>query len=270
MITRGVLLPKNVRSKFIPLNNDLRKLEAFLPSLNKDWRSNQRIKSKPFQAETMDAIKTFIGRGWNVVGGYEKRGKNRKIQNHHIKMVHPDLAIKNNKGKNEACALLNISNSCNGSSPLDFNIGMYRQVCSNGMVAHTKYSQGKINHTEKDLNDFNQIICNFEGKTQLVIDEFGKLKEKELSPQQMVEMAASAAELRFGENHDINIDQLLNSIREEDEGNDVWSVYNRIQENITQPGMIVDNTGKLIGGITDVSQDINLNKQLFNLAHAYA
>ncbi len=39
---------------FIPLNNDINKLSAFIPSLDSGWRANQRIKSKPFMVESLD------------------------------------------------------------------------------------------------------------------------------------------------------------------------------------------------------------------------
>lgn len=264
--SRKIVLPRNVRDKFIPLNNDLTKLRVFLPSLDKNWRKNQRIESKPFQAETLDAVKEFLDRGWNVVGGYEKRASNRKVSNHYVKMMHPDFAV---KGEN-TYATLDISNSCKGSSPLSFDLGVWRQVCANGMVAQTKYSSAKVNHIEADINNLERIINQFDRNAPKVMSEFTQLKEKQLSPSEMLTLANSATELRFGKNHNIDTSQLLNIVREEDRGNDIWSVYNRIQENITQPGMLVDNNGRLINGVTDVAQDIRLNKELFSLVNAYA
>ena len=41
-----------MKNHLIPLNNDLKKLVAFIPSLEKNWRDNQRIDSKPFQIES--------------------------------------------------------------------------------------------------------------------------------------------------------------------------------------------------------------------------
>jgi hypothetical protein len=83
-------------------------------------------------------------------------------------------------------------------------------------------------------------------------------------------MATRAATLRFGKNNSINVEQLLNTVRDEDKGDDVWTVFNRIQENLTQPFRIFDKTGKLLDGITNVNADTRINKELFQLAHAYA
>ena len=79
-----------------------------------------------------------------------------------------------------------------------------------------------------------------------------------------------AADARFGKGHRIDVSQLLNVVRDEDKGDDVWTVFNRIQENLTQPHRITDRFGNNIGGVTDVAEDTRINKELFELAHAYA
>jgi hypothetical protein len=255
---------------FIPLNNDINKLSAFVPSLNKEWRDNQRIASKPFQIESLDAIREFQHQGWNITGALENRGKNRKVSSHLIEMEHPDFKILNEKGQTEAVATMNIRNSCNGSSPMELDLGAYRQVCANGAVAHTSYSNAQIPHSEKGQYSLQEILCDLGIRTQGVMDEFNKLKNSNLTSKQAMDMAMEAATLRFGENHNINVEQLLNVVRDEDRGDDVWTVFNRIQENLTQPQRILSKDGRLLGGVHDASEDTRINKGLFQLAHAYA
>lgn len=255
---------------YIPLNNDINKLSAFIPSLNKDWRDNQRITSKPYQIESLDAIREFQRQGWNIAGALEDRGKNRKVTNHSIKMEHPDFRILDKKGQTEAVATMNIQNSCNGSKPMELDLGTYRQICSNGAVAHTSYSHSKVAHTEKGHYSLNEILCNLGIRTQGVMDEFNKLKDSNLTPKQAMAMATDAAAIRFGKGHEINIEQLLNVVRDEDKGDDVWTIFNRIQENLTQPHRISDNNGRLLSGVNGVYEDTRVNKELFQLAHSYA
>ena len=78
-------------------------------------------------------------------------------------------------------------------------------------------------------------------------------------------LATQAAEIRFGKGHRVDVSQLLNVVREEDKGDDVWTVFNRIQENLTQPHRITDVFGNNIGGVTDVAEDTRINKELFEL-----
>jgi hypothetical protein len=254
----------------IPLNNNIDKLVAFVPSLNKDWRNNQLIKSKPFQIESLDVVREFQQQGWYIKGASEIRDKSRKIKNHFIKMEHPDFIIRNKKGQTEAVANMTIQNSCNGSKPLEMDLGVYRMICSNGAIAHTSYSNAKVSHTEKGLYSLNEILCDLGIRTQGVINEFDKLKHKDLSAREMMALASDAANVRFGIGNKVNAAQLLNVIRDEDKGNDIWTVFNRIQENLTQSNRIKDANMKLLGGVSNVYEDTRINKELFQLAHSYA
>ena len=73
----------------------------------------------------------------------------------------------------------------------------------------------------------------------------------------MRKLAYEAATLRYNNLEDINIDDLLSINRIEDEGNSLWTVFNRIQENLT-------------ADVSNLNEDIRLNKQLFAIADRYA
>ena len=253
----------------IPLNNDINKLSAFIPSLDKDWRASQRINSKSTMVESLDAVRELQRQGWNIAGAYEQRNKqNRKVGSHFIRMEHPDFKVTNSKGKTDAVATMNIFNSTTGAKPMELDLGAYRQVCSNGMIAHTSYSNAKVPHTEKGQYSLQEILCDLGIRTQGVMEEFNKLKERDLSPQEAMHLATQAAEIRFGKGHRIDVSQLLNVVREEDKGEDVWTVFNRIQENLTQPHRITDHLGNIMNGITNVEEDTRINKELFELVAA--
>lgn len=253
--------------KFIPLDNNIDKLIAFVPSLDKNWRDNQLIKSKPYQIETLDVVKHFQDEGWNIKGSYQTRKKNNKVSSHHVKMEHPDLIIKNNKGQREALANVLISNSCNGASPMTLDIGAYRMVCSNGLYSIDSISHAEIKHNEKNISHLPEIIGNFNLKADKVLNEFKKLKEVQLSSKQRSELAFKAAGLRFGNNINFDAEQLLNIHRKEDEDDSLWSVYNRIQENLTKSNVLIDRDGNLIGGVNNINEDVKINQQLFELAY---
>jgi len=105
---------------------------------------------------------------------------------------------------------------------------------------------------------------------QSYFNEFDKLKHKDLSAREMMALASDAANVRFGIGNKVNAAQLLNVIRDEDKGNDIWTVFNRIQENLTQSNRIKDANMKLLGGVSNVYEDTRINKELFQLAHSYA
>jgi len=148
---------------------------------------------------------------------------------------------------------------------MELDLGAYRQVCSNGAIAHTSYSSTSVPHTEQGQYTLQEILCDLGIRTQGVMEEFNKLKEKNVSPQEAMTLATRAAEIRFGKGHRIDVSQLLNIVREEDKGDDVWTVFNRIQENLTQPHRIVDHLGNVMNGVSSIEEDTRINKELFEL-----
>jgi hypothetical protein len=249
--------------KFIPVNNNLDKARAFANSLDNNFITNvQKIKQKEFYIPTLDVVQKLQNEGWTIQGVDEARAKNRKIVSNYVQMRHPDFSVKNSKGKDEAIAAVTISNSCSGNKPLQLDLGAYRQVCSNGLVMFDVDAESsKIQHTRVNARDLDLFIFNLSTKSDKLIKEINAMKDKNMSYDQIRRLAYNSAKLRFNEDDDkFDIDALLKVNRVEDENNDVWTVFNRIQENLTHD-------------VKNKEEDIWLNKQLFNLVNqemAYA
>ena len=243
--------------KFIPVNNDLNKAKAFANTLDPNYISKvQRIKQKEFYIPTIDAVQKLQKEGWMINGVDEQRNKKtRKITHNYVQMTHPDFAVKNSKGKDEAYSSITIKNSCSGDQPLQMSLGAFRMVCSNGLVRFDEHAESeKIKHIEVNYRDLDRFVHSLNNKAQDVIAQLNTWKEKDMTFEQMRDLAYNAAKLRFNEtDEDFNPDALLRVNRAEDEGNDVWTVFNRIQENLTHD-------------VKDKQTDIWLNQQLYDLA----
>jgi hypothetical protein len=105
--------------------------------------------------------------------------------------------------------------------------------------------------------NLDRFITSVTNKTGKLLNEVSEMKHKGLSLEEMRKLATEAASLRYNDLEDINIDDLLIVNRVEDESNDLWTVFNRIQENLTHD-------------VNNMNEDIRLNKQLFSLANQYA
>ncbi len=168
-----------MKYKFIPVDNDLNKAIAFANSLDQNNVINvQKIKQKEFYIPTLDVITKLQDSGWHLKGVAEQRGKNRKISNNFIQLQHPDFAIQNSQGKNEAFTSITLSNSCNGSSPLQMDLGTYRLVCSNGAIAFDGFEQNKIKHTEINYRDLDRLVASMNVRaskllTDVNLEQFG-------------------------------------------------------------------------------------------------
>jgi hypothetical protein len=248
-----------MRNKFIPVDNDLNKAIAFANTLdNNNIRNVQRIKQKEFYIPTLDVITKLQDEGWQLSGVAEQRGKNRKITSNYVQLQHPDFAVQNSKGKDEAFTSITLSNSCNGSRPLQMSLGLFRQVCTNGLIRFDQHAETeKIKHIEVNARDLDRFVVSMNGKASQLLTEVNEMKHKGLSLEDMRKLAHEAARLRYNNLDDINIDDLLIVNRVEDESNDLWTIFNRIQENLTHD-------------VKNMNEDIRLNQQLFSLVESFA
>jgi hypothetical protein len=107
-----------------------------------------------------------------------------------------------------------------------------------------------------------------------------KFKSTILSQEQKVEFAKKALETRFekvNENQNIikdygiNIEEVLKPTRKEDEGNDLWNVFNVLQEKM------IDGDFEYISGVKlrkarrvkNFKQDLKINKELYEIASQF-
>jgi hypothetical protein len=102
--------------------------------------------------------------------------------------------------------------------------------------------------------------------------QFEALKNTTLTSKQLSDLLHKASKLRdFDSNTSLAVrNQLLNVHRDEDKGDDLWSVYNRLQENLIKPNMLINADGKIIGGVSNPFENIKVNQDLYELVEAYA
>jgi hypothetical protein len=247
-----------MKYKFIPVDNNINKAIAFANTLDSNNIKNvQRIKQKPFYIPTLDAVEMLQKDGWLIKGVAEQRNSGRKVSSNYVQMQHPDFSILDKKGKTEALASITISNSTSGNSPLNLDLGAFRLVCSNGAVRFDRAAESKIKHTEINYKQLPEIIAKLNNKALVLSDVINEMKHIQLSTDDIKKFAFDAARLRFDDLTDVNIDDVFKVNRIEDESNDLWTVFNRIQENLT-------------ADVSNFSNDIRLNQQLFSLADQYA
>lgn len=131
-------------------------------------------------------------------------------------------------------------NSHDGSSCFDIRGGMYRFVCSNGMVCGDDIARVKVKHTGDIVQDV------IEGTFQVVqaFDRITADRERmmsiNLAHDERLALASAIIPLRFDVDHvqdsPIRPEQLLQVRRYEDRANDLWTTFNVIQENVIKGG----------------------------------
>jgi len=217
--------------------------------------------------------------GWGVVDAKQvKARKNQGYQKHMVVFGNDDITITGKDGDTVMPRIL-MTNSHDGKNSFQFQAGLYRLVCSNGLViADAEFANMKIRHMGYDLNELSTVISEIVEKLPLTVECMNKLKAKQLSEQEQVEFAKEALATRLSEKEiskytSDDIVELLNPTRKEDNGNDMWSVYNVIQEKIIH-GMFdvygVKGKTRKARKIKNFKQDTKVNQELYELALSYA
>lgn len=161
-------------------------------------------------------------------------------------------------------------NSHDGSSSYQMLPGLFRAVCCNGLVCGTSFGEVRVPH-KGDVVE--KVI---EGAYE-VLGVFDRMEEKRdamqsllLPPPAQQALAKAALAYRFGEEHQpVTESQVLSARRWQDEQNDLWSVFNRLQENLSKGGL----SGRSAQGkrsrtraVNDIDGDIKLNRALWVMA----
>ena len=212
--------------------------------------------------------------GWNVVDAKEiKARKNQGFQKHMLVFANPEIVINGNDGDTVFPRIL-LTNSHDGKNAFTFKAGLFRLVCSNGLViADEQFGEMKIRHMGYDFEALQTLITEMVEKLPLTVESMNKFKNKQLSEDQKQKFALEALGLRFDtENKTFNVSEFLTPTRKEDEGNDLWSVFNLVQEKLVN-GMVDYRAGskqRKARRIKNFQQDVKLNSELYELALAYA
>jgi hypothetical protein len=212
--------------------------------------------------------------GWNVVDAKEiKARKNQGFQKHMLVFANPEIVINGVDGDTVFPRIL-LTNSHDGKNAFTFQAGLFRLVCSNGLViADEQFSSMKIRHMGYDFEALQLLITEMVEKLPLTVESMNNFKNKQLSNEQKQQFALEALGLRFDtENKTFNVDEFLTPTRKEDSGDDLWSVFNLVQEKLVNGMFDYRSASKTRKArrIKNFQQDIALNTELYKLALQYA
>lgn len=163
-----------------------------------------------------------------------------------------------------------ILNSHDGASSFQLLPGIFRSVCTNSLVCGQSFGEIRVPHRG---NVVERVI---EGAYE-VLGVFDQVEEKReamqsllLPPQTQQALAKAALTYRFGEEHQAVTEvQALSPRRWQDEKNDLWTVFNRLQENLSKgglPGRSAQGKRRRTRAVNGIDGDLKLNRALWVMA----
>lgn len=163
-------------------------------------------------------------------------------------------------------------NSHDGSSSYQMLAGMFRFVCQNGLVCGDTVAEVRVPHkgnvTDHVIEGAFEVLHGF-GQVQ---DSRDSMRAITLDEGEAEIFARSALTLKYddsGKALPITENQILRPRRFDDNRPDLWSVFNRVQENLVKGGL----SGRAANGrqrstrpVQGIDQNVRLNRALWLLA----
>ncbi|MEX8626403.1 DUF932 domain-containing protein [Salmonella enterica] len=163
-----------------------------------------------------------------------------------------------------------ILNSHSGESSFQLLPGIWRQVCANGLVCRQSFGEIRVPHRGDIAGRVIEGAYDVLGMFDRVEEKREAMQSLLLPPPAQHALAKAALTYRFGEEHQpVAATQILTPRRYEDRKDDLWSVFNRIQENLSKGGL----AGRTAQGkrthtraVNGIDGDVKLNRALWVMA----
>jgi hypothetical protein len=158
-------------------------------------------------------------------------------------------------------------NSHDGSSSYQMLPGLFRGVCTNGLVCGQSFGEVRVPHRGNVVENVIEGAYEVLGVFDRVEEKRDAMQSLMLPPPARAALANAALEYRFGKDHQpVTVPQLLTPRRREDYSDDLWTVYQRVQENLIKGGLQARTaTGKQTRSraVTGIDGDVKLNRALW-------
>ena len=249
-------------------------IRSLAPSVFTDHGAPEKTSARYVHIPTYQVIEDMDKLGWYVSDAKEIKARKRVgYQKHLVVFRNENVFIKGDDGDHVFPQIL-LSNTHDGTGAFEFRAGLFRLICSNGLVISTQdFSSMKIRHMGYSFKELQNLITGITERMPLVVESMNRFREKQLTEEQKIEFALAAIGIRFGDGS-VTVDPeiILKANRKEDEGDDLWVVYNRVQEHLLSGSFgYTGIRGKVRKArpVKNFQQDVAINEKLFALAEQY-
>jgi hypothetical protein len=253
-------------------------MRARLPAIFADDAHASRSQRYTY-VNTLDIVRGLDKEGFKPTFATQARTRNVDMRGHtkHLLRFRRDPS---SLGKPDVPEIVML-NSHGGQSSVQLFGGWFRFICMNGMVVGDTIGEVRVHHKGDIVSDVIEGAYTIVNDLGAVANGVSTMKALTLSPAEQNVLADAAATVRFnlaeGEQSPVRAEQLLRARRYDDNGADLWSTFNRVQENVMKGGLHgvtrdANNrrrnmTTRQVNGI---DQNLSLNRALWTIAQRMA
>lgn len=158
-----------------------------------------------------------------------------------------------------------IMNAHNGTSSLRFLMGLYRMVCSNGLIVSDGVDERIVlRHSQGLPQNLESIIELVKNKATGVFEHVKSMNEAQVNSDALFAYTGAVLSQVKIEPSATNIQLALSPRRTEDQSNDAWHVLNRVQENLIKGGLKFEGRRRATKEIKGILGDFMVNKAVWD------
>lgn len=242
--------------------------ELLLPEAAVDGIKYEKLSAKYDLISTGAVVELMREEGFRVTQANQLKPRKRdpRVVRHFVRMRHESY-LKEINGSVPEILLINAND---GSSSLRMEAGMFRMICSNGLIVKShEIDSVRIRHidvtAERVIEEANKVIK----AAQEAARRVELFKKRILTASQITQFSVLASAFWGGR---VMPHSLLEARRDEDKGEDLWRVFNRVQENMIKGGVVGrsrNGRATRTHGIRAMDNTIKVNMKLWEIAEAF-
>lgn len=250
---------------------DLDSLKEITPSVFAS-RRNTKMSEKYVHIRSADVLETLQERGFVVTSADQDVARERdpNYVRHELRLTHESRIGEPAKVGGTVPQIV-IENSGNGRTKFRARAGLYRYWCANGCTTGSSFEVIELIHmydVAGQVADMLERITGQFDRIEAAVEAWHQIK---LSKYKQTNFAKKALELRLGENHKAYDPKVLLTVnRSMDEGDDLWHVYNRVQENVLRGGWSDKDDSRKIRNLRGITSQRDINMGVWDLAEKLA
>ena len=245
----------------------LSELQSLTPSVFNTEKA-AKLSDRYSVVSTIDVVNQFMNAGWEVSGA--KQVGISKYAKHSVRLRNSELP---KVGDSLVEAI--ITNSHDGRTKLQVGAGLFRLVCSNGLVVPMQ-DFGNLNqrHMNIQMDEVNQITENFIKMAPVIERSVVKMMDVKMDTEKKIDFANKAIGIRWKNVEDVStlqLETIISPLRDGDKDDTLWNTFNVIQEKLIRGGFVRGNGSNVrtVRPITSLTMDTMINTKLWELAETY-
>jgi len=227
---------------------------------------------------TIEVVNRLRDKGWLPVMARETKARTEErfgYTKHMIRLRQSDAPVL----VGDTIPEIVLVNSHDGGSAYQMLLGLFRLVCSNGlMVDNGSFERINIRHSGDVIGEVLYAARHTAKEAPRLIPAIKRMQAKQLTDRQKMAFSTAALTLKYDLDEKngkllapITPDQILIPRRYADRGDDLWTTYNIIQENLLKGGIRGHSSNETTRRVRtrevkSVSENIRLNRALWTLA----